>query len=61
MVSPTETHDPCGGPSHDDDDLPLDEIFDTFANLYRDWARDDDGTVRHVDAASGEPDDAFAS
>jgi transglutaminase-like putative cysteine protease len=39
------------------DDLPLDEIFTTFAEIYPQWRRDADGRVRH-DGGTG-ADDAF--
>jgi transglutaminase-like putative cysteine protease len=39
------------------DDLPLDEILDTFADIYSDWRRDDNGDVVHASAL--DRDDAF--
>ena len=42
------------------DDLPLDEIFDTFAEIYPDWTRDDDGTVHKVPVRAEDSDEAFS-
>jgi transglutaminase-like putative cysteine protease len=41
------------------DDLPLDEIFDTFIEVYPGWARDETGKVRQVGDGAAVRDEAF--
>lgn len=41
------------------DDLPLDEIFATFLEIYPGWERDEAGNVRHVDRGEPVRDEAF--
>jgi transglutaminase-like putative cysteine protease len=43
------------------DDLPLEEIFETFADIYKDWERGEDGEVRHISSTGAGQDDAFQS
>ncbi|MFU8814306.1 MAG: transglutaminase-like domain-containing protein [Pseudomonadales bacterium] len=41
------------------DDLPLEEILDTFIGLYPGWERDEAGNVRRASSSAGEGDTAF--
>jgi len=43
------------------DDLPLEEIFETFADIYKDWERGEDGKVRHISSTGAGQDEAFRS
>ena len=42
------------------DDLPLDQILETFADIYQDWRRDEHGNVVHV-SAEDQQDEAFSA
>jgi transglutaminase-like putative cysteine protease len=41
------------------DDLPLEEIFDTFIEVYPGWERDEAGRIRRASDGSGVRDEAF--
>jgi transglutaminase-like putative cysteine protease len=41
------------------DDLPLEEIFETFLEIYPGWERDASGAVRHTGSGDGVRDEAF--
>ena len=41
------------------DDLPLDQIFETFVEIYHDWERDDNGKPYRVEKSASGRDDAF--
>lgn len=40
-------------------DLPLDEIFDTFLEVYPDWVREEDGSISKRKASAPTHDEAF--
>lgn len=40
-------------------DLPLQDIFDTFLDVYPDWVRDEDGGIRKRDKSGKPHDEAF--
>jgi transglutaminase-like putative cysteine protease len=41
------------------DDLPLEQIFDTFIDIYSDWERDEKGNPRRVKQVAAARDDKF--
>ena len=43
------------------DDLPLQQIFDTFVEIYHDWQRDEQGKACRVTALAADGDDAFGA
>ncbi len=43
------------------DDLPLEQIFDTFIDIYEDWDRDEKGNPRRVKQVAAARDDKFGS
>ena len=43
------------------DDLPLQQIFDTFVEIYHDWQRDEQGNPCRVTEQAADGDDAFGA
>ena len=43
------------------DDLPLQQIFDTFVEMYRDWQRDEQGNPCRVAEQTAAGDDVFGA